>query len=70
MSVSLRCIACGLLLLAACKSAPPPARTERERDSIIGQSKLPGAGGVRGATRAGDTAVARNALRDSLAQEP
>lgn len=59
-----------LLVVSACKSAPPPQRTERERDSIIGQSKLPGAGGVRGATAAGDTAAAHNRLRDSLAQEP
>ncbi|MEO5797879.1 MAG: hypothetical protein ABIZ70_04365 [Gemmatimonadales bacterium] len=65
-----RLLACTLLLALGCKPAPPPARTERQRDSIIGQSKLPGAGGVRGALRAGDTAVAHNTLRDSLAQEP
>ena len=59
-----------LLVATACKEAPPPERTQRERDSIIGQSRLPGAKGVQGATRAGDTATARNALRDSLAQEP
>ena len=59
-----------LLVVAACKSAPPPERTQRERDSIIGQSRLPGAKGVQGATAAGDTAAAHNALRDSLAREP
>ncbi|MES2124215.1 MAG: hypothetical protein V4503_05950 [Gemmatimonadota bacterium] len=62
-----------LVILAAtgCAKAPPRAAvTERQRDSVIGQSRLPGAGGVRGAMRAGDTAVAHNALRDSLAQEP
>lgn len=59
-----------LLLATACKSAPPPQRTERERDSIIGQSKLPGASGVRNATAVGDTAAAHNRLRDSIAQEP
>lgn len=60
-----------LLLLVSCKSAPPPpATTQRQRDSIIGQSRLPGAVGVRNSLRAGDTAVAHNALRDSLAREP
>lgn len=60
-----------LLVATACTSAPPPqARTERQRDSIIGQSQLPGAAGVRGAMRVGDTATAHNALRDSLASAP
>jgi hypothetical protein len=36
------------------------------RDSAIGASALPGAAGVRGALRAGDSAVARNARIDSL----
>lgn len=34
--------------------------TRREKDSIIGESILPGAGGVRGALRAADSAAARN----------
>ena len=60
-----------VLLGAACRSEPArPVPTEHERDSIIGQSKLPGAQGVRGAMRAGDTAAAHNVLRDSLASEP
>ncbi|MEP6590693.1 MAG: hypothetical protein ABJC19_05880 [Gemmatimonadota bacterium] len=60
-----------LLLVSACTTAAPrPAVTERQHDSIIGQSRLPGARGVQGAMRAGDTAVAHNALRDSLAREP
>jgi len=60
-----------LALGTGCKSEPArPVPTERQRDSIIGQSRLPGAQGVRGAMRAGDTAVAHNALRDSLAREP
>jgi hypothetical protein len=64
-------IAALLIFGTGCKSEPArPVRTERERDSIIGQSKLPGAQGVRGAMRAGDTAVAHNVLRDSLAREP
>lgn len=64
----------GVMLLtlgAGCKSeAARPAPTERQRDSMIGQSRAPGAVGVRGAMRAGDTAVAHNAQRDSLAREP
>ncbi len=33
--------------------------TQRERDSIIGESVLPGAAGVRGALRVADSAAAR-----------
>jgi hypothetical protein len=46
------------------------ASTQRERDSVIGASKLPGAGGVRGALRAADSAAARNARRDSAGTDP
>ena len=64
-------IAILLVFGGGCTTEPArPAPTERERDSIIGQSRLPGAQGVRGAMRAGDTAAAHNALRDSLAREP
>jgi hypothetical protein len=52
----------GLAIAAmSCRRAdpePPPA-SERERDSIIGASQLPGAQGVRGALRASDSAQAR-----------
>ncbi|UCF41307.1 MAG: hypothetical protein JSW43_02945 [Gemmatimonadota bacterium] len=44
--------------------------TRRERDSIIGESNLPGAGGVRGALKASDSATARRALEDSLSRQP
>jgi hypothetical protein len=47
-----------------------PLRTERERDSVIGASRLPGAGGVRGALRESDSASARNARLDSVANQP
>lgn len=40
--------------------------TRRQRDSIIGASSLPGAGGVRGALRAQDSAAARRARADSI----
>lgn len=44
--------------------ADPAAR--RQRDSVIGESRLPGARGVRGALDASDAAAARNAALDSL----
>ncbi len=49
-------------------SAPPPA-SERERDSIIGASQLPGAQGVRGALRAGDSADTRRAREDTAGRD-
>jgi hypothetical protein len=39
---------------------------QRGRDSTVGASTLPGAPGVRGAVRAGDSASARNLRIDSL----
>jgi hypothetical protein len=56
------------LLAGACTSDGRPARqaTQRERDSVIGASKLPGAHGVRGALKAADSAAARNARLDSV----
>jgi hypothetical protein len=65
-----------LLLLAAAGCAPKPAeggkhlRSERERDSILGASQLPGARAVRGALGASDSADARNARLDSIATQP
>lgn len=60
-----------LALPAACGSGAPAAvRSERERDSVIGQSRLPGAGGVRGSLRAGDSALSRRALEDSIGDAP
>ena len=57
-----------LVLAAACTSDSKPVQpaTQRERDSVLGASKLPGAQGVRGALRAADSAVARNARLDSV----
>ena len=58
-----------LLVLTACSDHEQPKRpaTERERDSVLGASRLPGATGVRGALRAQDTAAAQNARLDSVA---
>jgi hypothetical protein len=44
--------------------------TERERDSVIGASRLPGAKGVQGALRASDSADSRRVREDSVAREP
>ena len=49
-------------------STPPEA--ERARDSVIGASRLPGAGGVSGALRASDSADARRVREDSANLEP
>jgi hypothetical protein len=43
--------------------------TRAQRDSVIGASRLPGAGGVRRALEIGDTAAARQAITDSLLRD-
>jgi hypothetical protein len=58
-----------LLIVSACSGEKPATKkvmTERERDSAIGASRLPGAAGVRGALRAADSAEARNNRLDSI----
>lgn len=45
---------------------PADTITQRQRDSAIGASKLPGAQGVRGALEASDAASSRAATIDSL----
>jgi hypothetical protein len=61
-----------LLTSAACSSPDDSKRpaSERERDSVLGASRLPGATGVRGALRAQDSAAAQNARLDSVASQP
>jgi len=49
---------------------PQTERSQRERDSTIGASQLPGAQGVRGALRVADSAAARQARIDSAGQDP
>ena len=44
--------------------------TRREKDSIVAESGLPGASGVRGAMTGADSAAARAARLDSLGREP
>jgi hypothetical protein len=52
----------------AADAATPPVDsiTDRQRDSAIGASGLPGARGVQGALEASDAAAARAAALDSL----
>lgn len=59
-------------VLAACAKAQPPktaasdSLTRRQKDSVLGASRLPGARGIRGALSAQDSAAARNARVDSI----
>lgn len=58
------------LLATACSSGHKTStgRTQREADSVIGQSSLPGAEGVQKAMAAQDTARARAATMDTVGQ--
>ena len=61
------------LLAAGC--AGPDRRdadtlTRREKDSLVAESGIPGAGGVRGAMTGADSAAARAARLDSLSRNP
>jgi hypothetical protein len=62
----------GIAMLSGCGSEAPDrtGRSERQRDSAIGQSRLPGAGAVRGSLRASDSAQGRRAIEDSIAATP
>ncbi len=62
----------GSSMLSGCGSEAPAltGRSERQRDSVIGQSRLPGAGAVRGSLRASDSAQVRRAIEDSIAATP
>lgn len=65
------------LILAACSGGDQGSAdatvedtlTRRQRDSIIGESPLPGAQGVQGALRAADSAAARNERLDSIGSD-
>jgi hypothetical protein len=57
------------LTLLACTTDPPPDRadmTQRQRDSTIAESRLPGAPAVGRALDAADAAAARAAAADSI----
>ena len=68
----MRTFAAGLALVTICSACSSTAktstgRTERETDSVIGQSSVPGAGGVTKAMAAQDTARAQAAAVDTAA---
>jgi hypothetical protein len=62
----------GVLAGTACTESRTAGtgRTERERDSLIGQSKVPGAGAVKKALDASDSARSRTTQEDSAATSP
>ena len=72
-SLMMFAVAC---LLSACsdKATSPkqrgPALTQRQHDSVVGESRLPGAMGVRGALRVSDSLDARRSRIDSASRAP
>ena len=64
-------VAAVLTLLAGCSAdhKTSTGRTEREADSVIGQSSIPGAGGVKKAMDSQDSARARAAAIDTAAAQ-
>lgn len=65
---------CAIGLLACSSGNRPDARsdtlTTRQRDSVIGASRLPGASGVNAANRLTDSAAARRAREAAAATDP
>ena len=64
----------GLALAACAKSDEPRMQnadtlTQRQRDSVVGASKLPGAQGISKAQAAQDAENARTAKADSIARD-
>jgi hypothetical protein len=57
-----------LVTVVACSSSTKAStgRTERETDSVIGQSQVPGAPAVRKALETSDSARARVAAQDTV----
>ena len=73
MPIRLTLISAFVLVMGCTASSDAPANdslTARERDSAIGASRVPGAAGVTRAQRAADSADARNARLDSIANDP
>lgn len=66
------CLLLVSLSLVGCKNTVTAGtgRTERERDSVIGQSKVPGAAVVHRALEVSDSAGSRGARLDSAATQP
>ena len=67
----IRVVLAVVLLTTACADSETPANnrdtmTQRQRDSVLAQSRLPGAQGVGRALSASDSVRARNAQLDSI----
>lgn len=71
-----RSLIASVILLAACGrsggsgAAAGDTLTERQRDSILAKSQIPGASGVGSAMRAADSASARVRATDSVSPPP
>lgn len=52
------------------ETSPPPPRTAAQQRTVDSTVGLPGAGGVRGALAAQDSAKAKQALLDSMLKNP
>lgn len=72
----MRLLACiALVLVVGCSSSDSKSTvnrdtlTQRQKDSILAQSRIPGASGVGRAMRAADSVSARVLRADSLAQD-
>lgn len=69
-------LAAVLALLAVGCSEPPPdpalrdSAQQRQHDSMLGASRLPGASGVNGALRAADSAAARRLREAETSNSP
>lgn len=68
---ALAAVLAALALIGCAKdeSAPRANRTQREKDSIIANSKLPGARAVKRSMTSADSATARQLRLDSAEQE-
>lgn len=62
LTLTVTVLACG----CTDKDTEQATRTRRERDSVIGESRLPGAQGVRGALEAADSAAARQRRAEGI----
>jgi len=67
-----KCAAVLVVVLMACAKSAPSTHaagdtlTRRQKDSILGASRLPGAKGISRALSAQDSAAAQNARLDSI----
>lgn len=73
MRVRIHMLLLGFLAMSGCAENGPDKRaglTQREKDSILGQSQIPGAKAVKTGMRNADSASARQARLDSADRGP